>query len=310
MFVILITLMRTISLRLASLVVLLISIYNVIPRNADHETCFQGEARTTFCWETYAGQQFYRLILLDFVAHILITFFLNFPRMLIAKHFKSKIAKFIGEQEFDLPKHVLDVVYTQTICWLGAYFSPVLPGFAAIYLFLMFYVKKFACLVNSRTATKVYLASRAKFLFMSILLISFVVAITPVALSIAYTKPSLACGPFRGEEIVWGVVITAFNTLPKGFKKVAFYFSTAAFAVPAFFILTLFLYYFYALSEANKHMVMVLKNQLVLEGHDKQFLLDRLSAYIKQQEHNKKQGRSLTTNVDVNSIPENQNASQ
>lgn len=309
MFIIHITLMRTIFLRLASLVVLLVSIYEVIPRNSDHETCLQGEGRTTYCWETFAGQQFYRLTLLDFVTHVLLTFFVNFPRMLIAKHFKSKIAKLIGEQEFDLPKHVLDVVYTQTICWLGTYFSPVLPGLAAIYLFLMFYVKKFACLVNSRTATKVYLASRAKFLFMSILLISFIVAITPVGLSIADTKPSLACGPFRGQEIVWGVVIAAFNTLPKGLKKVAFYFSTAAFAVPAFFILTLFLYYFYALSEANKHMVLVLKNQLVLEGHDKQFLLDRLSAYIKQQEQNKKQPHSLTTTVDVNSINENYNTS-
>ncbi|KAK6622947.1 hypothetical protein RUM43_008799 [Polyplax serrata] len=311
MFVIHITLMRTIFLRLASLVVLLISIYDVMPRNKDQDSCYQGVGKTTFCWETYAGQQFYRLILLDFVAHILTTFFVNFPRMLIGKHCKSKLAKLIGEQEFDLPKHVLDVVYTQTICWLGTYFSPILPGLVAIYLFFMFYVKKFACLVNSRNATKVYLASRAKFLFMSILLISFVVAITPVALSIAETKPSIACGPFRGEDIVWGIVITAFNTLPKSMKKVAFYFSTAAFAVPAFFILALFLYYFYALSEANKHMVMVLKNQLVLEGHDKQFLLDRLSAYIKQQEHNsgRKDSRNLTMNTDINSITESANPS-
>jgi hypothetical protein len=36
-------------------------------------------------------------------------------------------------------------------------------------------------------------------------------------------------------------------------------------------------------------MVQVLKNQLVLEGHDKQFLLNRLSIFIKQQQEYQKQ---------------------
>lgn len=35
-------------------------------------------------------------------------------------------------------------------------------------------------------------------------------------------------------------------------------------------------------------MVTVLKNQLVLEGHDKQFLLNRLSLFIKQQQEYQK----------------------
>lgn len=36
-------------------------------------------------------------------------------------------------------------------------------------------------------------------------------------------------------------------------------------------------------------MVEVLKNQLVLEGHDKQFLLNRLSSFLKQhQDYQKK----------------------
>ncbi|CAB3247219.1 unnamed protein product [Arctia plantaginis] len=57
---------------------------------------------------------------------------------------------------------------------------------------------------------------------------------------------------------------------------------TSNFAVPAFAILLLCLYYYWAVATANRHMVTVLKNQLVLEGHDKQFLLNRLSAFIRQ----------------------------
>lgn len=56
---------------------------------------------------------------------------------------------------------------------------------------------------------------------------------------------------------------------------------TAGFAVPAIIILILAGYYYYAVAAANKHMVALLKNQLVLEGHDKQFLLSRLNHMIK-----------------------------
>jgi len=39
---------------------------------------------------------------------------------------------------------------------------------------------------------------------------------------------------------------------------------------------------------SNKKMIVVLRKQLVLEGHDKQFLLNRLSAFIKQQDRRRK----------------------
>lgn len=51
--------------------------------------------------------------------------------------------------------------------------------------------------------------------------------------------------------------------------------------MPAIIILILAGYYYYAVAAANKHMVALLKNQLVLEGHDKQFLLSRLNHMIK-----------------------------
>ena len=41
-------------------------------------------------------------------------------------------------------------------------------------------------------------------------------------------------------------------------------------------------YYYYAVSSANRHMVSLLKRQLVLEGRDKQFLLLRLDRLIKR----------------------------
>ncbi|XP_058118443.1 transmembrane channel-like protein 7 [Anopheles ziemanni] len=250
--------------------------------------CYDEKNGAPQCWETFVGQQFYKLFIVDFATHFLVTFFVNFPRALFARHSSSRVAKFIGEQEFELSKHVLDVIYSQTLCWLGTFYTPFLPAIAAVLTFLMFYIKKFACLVNSNPSAMLYRASRSNSLFMSTLLISFTVALVPVVYALAELVPSRSCGPFRGLPSVWDRAIAAFMKLPLFFRNVLFFFGTASFAIPCFVVLTFFIYYYYAVSTANRHMVQVLKQQLVLEGHDKQFLLSRLSLFIKQQQEYQK----------------------
>lgn len=293
MFVIKITLLRTVFLRLSSLGVLLSRFYFLVnPNRNDIEfECYNKDWGTPQCWETFVGQQFYKLFITDFVTHLLVTFFINFPRSLLAKHMQSKFMRLIGEQEFELSKHVLDIVYSQTLCWLGSFYVPLLPAIAVVLMFFMFYIKKFACLINSKPSAILYRASRSNSLFMSILLLSFVLAVIPIVYAVAEIFPSKSCGPFRGLSSVWEAAITAFKAMPAAFQNVIFFFGTATFAVPCFVILVLFLYYYYAVSAANKHMVEVLKNQLVLEGHDKQFLLNRLSSFLKQQQDYQKRFR-------------------
>ncbi|XP_055621238.1 transmembrane channel-like protein 7 [Toxorhynchites rutilus septentrionalis] len=309
LFVIKISLFRTVFLRLSSLAVLLSRFYFLVnpkvhqlPANSTElfsnytidsnstatEQCHDYNRGTPPCWETFVGQQFYKLFIVDFVTHFLVTFFVNFPRAMFARHSSSRFAKFIGEQEFELSKHVLDVIYSQTLCWLGTFYTPFLPAIAAVLFFLMFYIKKFACLVNSNPSTVLYRASRSNSLFMSTLLISFTVAIIPVVYAWAEIIPSRSCGPFRGLPSVWDRAINAFMKMPLFFQNIIFYFGTASFAIPCFVVLTFFIYYYYAVSAANRHMVSVLKHQLVLEGHDKQFLLSRLSLFIKQQQEYQK----------------------
>lgn len=226
---------------------------------------------------------------------------------MFAKHTRTKFARLIGEQEFELSKHVLDVVYSQTLCWLGSFYSPFLPAISTVITFFMFYIKKFQCLVNSKPSATLYRASRSNSLFMLILLISFVVAVIPVVYSIAEIMPSRSCGPFRGRVNVWEAAIEAFEKMPSFFRSLIFFLGTAGFAIPCFIVLALFLYYYYAVSDANKHMVEVLKNQLVLEGHDKQFLLHRLSTFIKQQQEFQKKMRHFDQqqNVRENNKPNN-----
>lgn len=292
-FVIRLTLVRTVFLRLSSLVVLYASLYTKVScKPEDTDVCSSSECNTPICWETYVGQQIYKLVLTDFATNILITFFINFPRALLAKHINTKFARIIGEQTFDLPKHVLDVIYLQTLCWVGSFFTPLLPFICIVLGILLFYIKKFACLVNSKPSSIIYRASRSNSMFMIVLLVSYTVcALLPIAYVIAELSPSRACGPFRGLETMWTTVIEAFMLTPSWFQNFIFFISTAGFAIPVLIILLLLWYYYSAVNSANRHMVNVLKNQLVLEGHDKQFLLDRLSMFIKQQQENQKRLR-------------------
>lgn len=309
LFVIKMNLFRTVGLRLSSLAVLISRFYYLISTRNDnsHLDCYNVAYGTPQCWETFIGQQFYKLFIVDFVTHIFVTFFINFPRALLARHMNNAFARFI-EMDFELSKHVLDVVYSQTICWLGTFYAPFLPAIAAVLIFFMFYIKKFACLVNSKPSAILYRASRSNSLFMIILLLSFTIAIIPVVYTIAEIMPSKSCGPFRGLHSTWDRAIQAFNKLPDFLRNILFFFGTSSFAIPCFIVLILFLYYYYSVSAANKHMVQVLKNQLVLEGHDKQFLLNRLSIFIKQQ--NEYQKRIQRQFYDQNSTTTNSQLSQ
>ncbi|GBP97392.1 Transmembrane channel-like protein 7 [Eumeta japonica] len=299
-----ITLFRTIFLRLSSLAVLLSQIYMRVT-SPNRDVCSYDtnlDSSTLECWETYVGQQLYKLILTDFAVQFVTTFIINLPRAMLARHTESKCLKLVGEQEFYLPKHVLDIVYTQTIIWMGTFFCPFLPIIGFLFCFVIFYVKKFTCLVNCTPSATVYRASRSKSMFMFVLLLSFVISISPVAYSIAELLPSMNCGPFRGYSNVWSFMIATFDGFPYIVREIVFLLGTSTFAVPAFALLLLLLYYYWAVATANRHMVTVLKNQLVLEGHDKQFLLNRLSAFIRQHQRRCERAKNRASFADESSI--------
>lgn len=293
------SLMRTVFLRLASLIVFYVSMYIKISCDSTDSTECSGCNGFT-CWETFVGQQIYKLLLTDFAIQLGVTFFVNFFRSLLAKHVNSKFAKLIGEQSFDLPRHALDVVYTQTLCWVGIFFAPLISAMASLIFFLLFYVKKFACLVNCKPSSIVYRASTSTSMFMVVMLVSYPVALAPVAFTMSEMRPSLSCGPFRTLDSIWTLVENTFLNTPQIVQSVVGFLTTPGFAIPVFILLIMLLYYYTAVNSANRHMVKVLKSQLILEGHDKKFLIDRLLMFLKQE--NEKRARLANRIMDGDTI--------
>lgn len=270
-------LLRALILRFTMLAVFVFVVYKIVIIKNDNSNC-------EFCWETFVGQQFTKLYLTDLTGQFFVTFFVNLPRSLLGRTSENKLMKFIGQQTFNLPKHVLDIVYSQTICWLGCFFSPFLPLLTVVGTFFLFYIKKFSCLVNSTPSVFVYKASRSNSLFMLVLLISYIFSMIPIIYYVVKLNPSKSCGPFKGLPSVGTLVISSFWMLPDVMQMFFCFLTTPAFGLPVLGIFVLLTYYYRIVSKTNRQMVGVLKNQLVLEGHDKQFLLNRLSAFIKQQQ--------------------------
>ncbi|XP_039259218.2 transmembrane channel-like protein 7 [Styela clava] len=281
-FTIKFTLIRTVILRLVSVMFLYIVVYFQINcerysfiDNADSRNC--GYCDGMPCWETYMGQEMYKLTILDFFIVVGVTLFVEFPRRLIVDHCNCGLAKFIGHQEFAIPVNVLDIVYAQTVMWIGAFYAPLLPVIVVLKFFIFFYLKKLTLMYNCKPAQRPYRASRSGTFFFLILMFGFLVAAIPVGVSLSIITPSNYCGPFRGLATMFQSVTNAISTLPEWLASIFWFIGSAGFSIIIGIILCLILYYYAALSSAHKKMIELLREQLTLEGKDKQFLLKRVN---------------------------------
>ncbi|KAF3819001.1 hypothetical protein GH733_012418 [Mirounga leonina] len=117
------------------------------------------------CWETLIGQEIYRLLLMDFVFSLADSFLGEFLRRLIGMQFITSL----GLQEFDIARNVLELIYAQTLVWIGTFFCPLLPFIQMITLFIMFYVKNISLMMNFQPPSKAWRASQMMTFFIFLL---------------------------------------------------------------------------------------------------------------------------------------------
>lgn len=132
----------------------------------------------------------------------------------------------LAHPEFNLVGNTLDLVYSQSICWLGMFYSPILPIATVIKCLIVFYVKYLSLLLYSSPPSRLYGASSSTSLFMSVLLLSFITCVLPLGYHVSSLTPSRSCGPYRGFSTVWSAIsseVLYFNLVPNSTLANFFY---------------------------------------------------------------------------------------
>ncbi|XP_059510187.1 transmembrane channel-like protein 7 isoform X2 [Stegostoma tigrinum] len=271
-------LIRSVFVRLANIIVLLLSLWSQIT-TCDDDACKPcGYNNKLYpCWETRIGQEMYKLMIFDLIIISSVALFVEFPRKLIVTYCTWAPFKWWGQQQFSVPQNVLEIVYGQTICWIGTFYSPLLPGIATIKYFIIFYIKKISLMNNCRPSTRPFRASSSNFFFLAVLLIGLPLACVPIVFSVGVIKSSKSCGPFVKYNISWHVIPATIDRFPKGFNKLLYGLASEAFAVPFFLFVCLILFYLVALAGAHKRVIDQLREQLAMHGRDKQYLIKKLT---------------------------------
>ncbi|XP_048868935.1 transmembrane channel-like protein 5 isoform X4 [Brienomyrus brachyistius] len=234
------------------------------------------------CWESYVGQDLYRLVIVDFFFSIFGSFFGEFLRRIVG----TRCMPSIGIPEFDIAKNVLDLIYAQTLTWIGIYFSPLLPLIQMIKLFLLFYLKKVSLNRNCQPPRRSGRAAQMQTIYIALLFFpSFVGALSLVAYTVWCLTPSDSCGPFQGLNTTFEAVSLWMEdtAIISQFSWAVWIYSHMIKSELFFFLLALILlvliYFFWQITQGRKMLIILLKEQIINEGKDKAFLLEKLRTF-------------------------------
>ncbi|XP_076122847.1 transmembrane channel-like protein 5 [Alosa pseudoharengus] len=191
------------------------------------------------CWESFVGQDVYRMAIADFLFSVLGCVFGEYLGSLIG----TKCMKTLKPPEFNITRNVLDLIYAQTLVWIGVYFSPLLPIIQIVKLLIIFYMKKVSISLICRPSTRPGLAAEMKTAFIALLFFpSYIGSLFIMGYTVWSLKPSAHCGPFQG-------LAAPIDAVSKLVIQVV---------------------------QDRKRLISLLREQIINEGKDKAFLLGKL----------------------------------
>ncbi|CAL1532390.1 unnamed protein product [Lymnaea stagnalis] len=265
---------RTAVFYVASLVVFLASIYAISTQcvgklNSENNSTSSGNTTTQqvyqeayCCWENEVGEQLFQVVILDLAVSLVVGLVTSGGKTALTKCLNFK--KF-GESNFDVADLILDLVYGQSLIWLGLYFAPFFGAVALVKLFLLFYFNYAIAVYLCVPTNNVFKASRSGTFYMFILLITLFVCLFPMTYAIIKFEPSVSCGPFRTRDRVYHVLTREIGDSPSWLQDIINYASTPLVIVPLLIVLILVIVYYKARSATQKSEAKELRNHLQFE---------------------------------------------
>lgn len=232
------------------------------------------------CWQTAFTQEIYRLIIIDFIISIVGVF--------VAQMIRSKLYltawKKIGATRFDIARNTQNLIYNQTLFWIAFYFCPLLSVVIILKLIFTFYIKTYGVLNHCEPPSRSWRAAQTQTLFLALAFLSMVGAMFVIGYVITSVQTQ-NCGPFRGYDYTWQMVVEKVFKLQ---SNSTFWVIVTGLAKPGIgagilIAMCVAVYYLRARAHARKEMVQILRKMLVLEAHDKEFLLNGISKVTEDQ---------------------------
>ncbi|XP_036965426.1 transmembrane channel-like protein 7 [Acanthopagrus latus] len=277
------TLVRSIFLKLASLGIYLFFVFD--------------QTKNHSCRENKFGREMYKLCNFNFLATLCNAFLLSYPRKLLQEKYPSSLlARLLGKQHFLIPFNVLDLVYSQTVSWVGVYYCPLLPLIGTVTLIATYYIKKFTVLRCCVAEQRMFRGSSSSVLFHFMLLLGLLMA--AVTLGFNFWIPNTngsSCGPFRNGGSLFNVTGECVARLPSSAQTALRYLSSEAFALPLILAEVIILTSYVSRGRANQKAIERLKDMLVLSSSDKRFLVKQHATMLRRQKNTGKVRAAATT---------------
>uniref|UniRef100_A0A3B5M6N3 Transmembrane channel-like protein n=1 Tax=Xiphophorus couchianus TaxID=32473 RepID=A0A3B5M6N3_9TELE len=242
----------------------------------------------------------YRFLIIDFIFTLLATLFGE----LLWRSFSDKVLKRNRRPGFDIAKNVLDLIYGQTLAWLGLLFAPLLPAVQILKLLLLFYIKMSSVMMNCQAPSRAYRVSQMTTIFITLLCFpSFLGASVCVTYTMWRLPSSESCGPFRGNKTMIQAGKQRIVELVKENPNLYFLAEAHTYLVENPLVLfvgaTIFLIVIYFQSQVvdgQRKIIALLQEQIENEGEDKKFLITRLQSV---HERKRTPARNLTSQVSL-----------